>query len=149
MEVLRRNSLRSKEEYDEDEIKRFFSLYSKMTYSSFLARYDLWHPPTDIYETEDEFIVICELAGVKKDNIQVLLEGNVLRIKGRRDDNVPPGSVIFHDIEILYGQFEREVILPKDIVITETKAIYKDGLLRIHLKKGGKGIQEEKEVVVE
>lgn len=139
----------TKGEYDEDEIKRFFSLYSRMTYSSFMTRFDLWHPLTDFYETDDELIVICDIAGIKKENLRVFLNGNKLYIKGERENNIPPGSVIFHDIEILYGPFEREISLPENIQIGDTKAIYKDGFLRIHLKKGKSTQKQEKSINIE
>jgi|YelNatPaOPRAMG01_1025707.scaffolds.fasta_scaffold14064_4 HSP20 family protein len=140
---------KAKGEIDEWGIQRFFAAYSKISYSSFFSRFDLWHPHTDIYETEEEFVIICDIAGVDKESLYILLDGNVLHIKGERKEDIPPVSVIFHDIEILYGPFERVITLPKDIVVSDTKAVYKDGLLKIYLHKGKSVDQPKRDIKVE
>ncbi len=138
-----------KGEYNDEEMKRYLSLYSRMTYSSFIISFDKWHPFTDIYETDDEFIIICDIAGVEPDKIQVLLEKNTVQIKGERNNNYPKGSAILHDVEILCGQFERVIHIPENIEISEAKASYKNGFLKILLKKGKRSVETKKEVPIE
>ena len=51
----------------EDEMRRLFSGFAQMRHRALLHAINLWHPATDVYETEKELCIVCELAGVSKD----------------------------------------------------------------------------------
>ena len=93
-----------------------------------------WRPPTDIYETPDEVIVLIELAGVSEEDMAVTLFSDLLVIEGRRDQQVVDMHAC-HQLGIKYGEFRTEVSLHADVDHDQVKADYKNGLLKIILKK--------------
>jgi len=95
----------------------------------------VWKPPLDIYETEDEVIVLVEIAGMKKQEIEVAMQGNVLIISGNRIEDVPY-KVKLEQMEINYGKFQRIVKIFTPIERGKITATYENGLLRIRLPKG-------------
>lgn len=95
----------------------------------------VWRPQMDIYETPEEIIVVGEVSGVDKEDLEVELDQNAVRISGRRRE-VPHGpSIRYHLAEIAYGGFERVLLLPVPINPEAVKASYANGLLRITMKK--------------
>ncbi len=93
----------------------------------------VWSPPTDIYETEDNFVVRVEIAGMREDEFEVAVENNILMISGNRTDlNERRG---YHQMEIRFGKFEIAVEIPVPVEIESAVAEYKDGFLRILLPK--------------
>jgi HSP20 family protein len=100
-----------------------------------------WTPPVDIYETEDNLLVKCEISGVKAEDLQVSLSpgDRVLTIGGMRmelpDERV--GRQRCHQLEIYFGPFERSIQLPQGVPVDREglSAIYKDGFLVVMLPK--------------
>ena len=101
-----------------------------------------WQPRADICETPESFLVTVELAGLPAEGINQQIEvtltpdGSALIIRGRRDE--PDGMrnrVRCHQLEIIYGPFERVIPLPKGLRIARENltATYRDGLLLIEL----------------
>lgn len=95
----------------------------------------MWEPAVDVYETATEVVVLVELAGVKKDEIQMIVDGRTLVIRGIRQETGMQVKRNFHQMEIHRGPFERSVFLPVTVDPDKTKASYKDGLLEIVLPK--------------
>ena len=64
-----------------------------------------WAPPTDVYETETEFVAVVDIAGMDRNRISVITDGEVLMIRGVRGDVAPPGKKKMHklDSETDYG----------------------------------------------
>ena len=94
-----------------------------------------WSPACDIYETDSEIVVKTELPGVKKENVQVTLENNVLTIRGERKFQEEAKKENYHRVESNYGQFTRSFALPAFIDTNKINAEFKDGLLRLVLPK--------------
>jgi HSP20 family protein len=94
-----------------------------------------WKPPLDIYELQDEIIIKLELAGVKRKEINIIQEGNRIRISGRRKTEDREQIHTYHQMEINYGEFERIIIVSETVRIEEVKASYKDGFLTIRARK--------------
>jgi HSP20 family protein len=94
-----------------------------------------WEPVVDMYETEDSVVVVAELAGLKEDDIEVMVLGNSLIIKGIRRDSVTKGQRSYHQIEIRRGPFERELALPVPVDPEQTNAYYENGLLEVIMTK--------------
>ncbi|TFH36155.1 MAG: Hsp20/alpha crystallin family protein [Anaerolineales bacterium] len=92
-----------------------------------------WRPPTDVLETENAFLVVVEVAGMRGADFNVTYEGHILSIKGNRYDSKERKA--YHQMEIDYGEFMTEVHLPIPIEASEIEAAYSDGFLRIHLPK--------------
>jgi HSP20 family protein len=94
-----------------------------------------WKPPLDIYELEDQIIIKLELAGVKRKEINIIQEGNRIRISGKRNMGDRGQIYTYHQMEINYGEFERVIVISDTVRIEEVKASYKDGFLVVRAQK--------------
>ncbi len=92
-----------------------------------------WRPPTDLIETDDQFIIRVEVAGMRDGEFSVSLENNLLSITGVRNDVNERRA--FHQMEIHYGEFSTEIELPHLVDIKRITAEYEDGFLRVFLPK--------------
>jgi len=92
-------------------------------------------PLSNIRETNDEVIVEAELPGMKKEDIHVTVQDNMLTIKGeqRREDERTEGR--YHREERYFGNFERSFSLPASVADDKISANFKDGILKIVLPK--------------
>jgi HSP20 family protein len=93
-----------------------------------------WRPPTDIYETPEEIIVVVELAGVNEEDMTVTLFSDLLTVEGRREQPVTEMSAC-HQLGIKYGDFRSEIAIQVPVDHDNVKADYKNGLLTIVLRK--------------
>lgn len=102
-----------------------------------LARGSRFEPAMDVYETSSAIIIVMEIAGTERKDIEIHAEGRRLRIAGGRRVTAPLDAQRCHQMEIEFGHFERWVALdfspPRDAV----EAVYQDGLLRITIPKRG------------
>ncbi len=92
-------------------------------------------PPVDVYETETATVVVIELAGVPPDTIRVVKDGNLLTVSGERRERCDHAKLHLVHMEIAYGPFERQIILPEGLGSEAVRAIYQDGFLRIELPR--------------
>jgi HSP20 family protein len=91
-----------------------------------------WVPAVDIYETAEKDVVVkVEVPAMKREDIKVTFENNVLTIEGERkiDDEVK--SEQYHRIERRYGTFRRSFTLPASVDASRVQAAYQDGVLKI------------------
>jgi len=103
--------------------------------SFFYVRRELWHPPTDVYETESQIIVKVEIAGVNRDELDIQVEEGLLTVRGRRADCSTSDTVAIHRMEIHRGDFETHVYLPRSVITESISATYSDGMLTLVLPK--------------
>jgi HSP20 family protein len=97
-----------------------------------------WTPNTDVFETEDHLVVKMELAGIRKDDIEITLDGRVLIVRGMRPDPCRHHRCTFRQMEVDYGHFERRLVIPKTIDGSRVRAQYHNGFLHIDLPKAQK-----------
>ena len=90
-----------------------------------------WVPNTDVYTTDTGLVVKVELAGMKSENLEITVEGHRLRISGSRPDVCRAHKCNFLVMEISYGPFESVLELPAGYELSQAKAIYVNGFLRI------------------
>ncbi|MGH7952919.1 MAG: Hsp20/alpha crystallin family protein [Limisphaerales bacterium] len=90
-----------------------------------------WIPNTDVYSTDDGLVIKVELSGMKSENLEITVEGNRLRIAGNRPDCCRAAKCSFLVMEISYGPFESILELPPGFDLSQAKAIYVNGFLRI------------------
>jgi len=100
---------------------------------SWHVRASVWAPPTDIYETEENFVVRIEMAGMRDEDFEVAVENNMLMISGNRPDLNERRA--YHQMEIRFGKFEVAIEIPVPVEIDRATAEYKDGFLRMQLPK--------------
>lgn len=95
-----------------------------------------WSPPVDVAEDKDNFIVKAEMPGMKKEDIDISMEGNTLCICGeRREEPEESAGAEMHRTERFYGRFQRNLTLPQPVEAGKIEARYKDGVLTIKLPK--------------
>jgi len=96
-----------------------------------------WQPAIDVFETDTEVVVLVELAGVREDEIEVTVHNGVLTIRGERKDIKQGIKRTYSQMEILWGAFERAIILPANVNVDQIKAFYEAGILEVVLPKSG------------
>jgi|YelNatPaOPRAMG01_1025707.scaffolds.fasta_scaffold00014_13 HSP20 family protein len=94
-----------------------------------------WSPNTDIFETDDEVVIRMEAAGLDKDRLHVTLQGDRLIVRGYRPESHPGSPVTYQQMEISYGPFEKVFILPEEMKENPIRAVYRNGMLEIHVAK--------------
>ncbi|HWP41686.1 MAG TPA: Hsp20/alpha crystallin family protein [Blastocatellia bacterium] len=94
-----------------------------------------WSPRCDIFESDNEIVIKAELPGVKKEDVKVNIENNMLTIQGERKFEEETKQENYHRIERSYGQFMRSFMLPAYVDAGKVSAEFKDGLLRVTLPK--------------
>lgn len=93
-------------------------------------------PETDVVETEREIRVVTEMPGLKRDNIEVDVENNVLTIRGeKREERTEGEDGRFHLSERRYGTFTRSFVLPSSVDAENIQASFEDGVLRVTIPK--------------
>jgi HSP20 family protein len=100
---------------------------------SWQVRSRTWSPPTDVYETEEVYIVRVEIAGMREEDFEVQLENNTLLISGSRPDLTERRA--YQQMEIRFGKFSTAITLPGQVNIEQARAEYKDGFLTVVLPK--------------
>ena len=98
-------------------------------------REGFWAPIVDIEEDNENITVRAEIPGMKKEDIKVSVQGNMLTISGERKHESEVKNKTFHRVERSYGKFSRMITLPTDVDSDKVKATYKDGILNISLPK--------------
>lgn len=90
-----------------------------------------WVPNTDVYLTEGGLVIKVELAGMRKEDLELTIEGNRLKISGQRPDGCRAAKCQFLVMEINYGSFESLIELPPGFDLGRARAAYQNGFLRI------------------
>ena len=94
-----------------------------------------WTPAFDVYEDKDNFSVVAELPGMKKEDIEVSLHNGTLSVSGeRKSENTHDNTEVYRS-ERFFGRFQRTISLPTAVAADNIKAQYKDGILTVTLPK--------------
>jgi HSP20 family protein len=94
-----------------------------------------WEPPIDVVETDEELIVVVEIAGMSGKDIDVVTDGKTLKISGLRKAGSPVGRKQFHRLEIQAGRFMREIPIPVRVDHSKVAASYRNGMLEVRIRK--------------
>src|SRR5919107_248297 len=92
------------------------------------------YPPINVFRKDDEFVVLAEVPGVKKSDLDVQVKGNTIRISGAKSVTYPERAGV-HRRERLGGRFDRVVALPVEIHPEAVQAGCRDGLLALLLPR--------------
>jgi HSP20 family protein len=88
----------------------------------------------DMYQTDEELVILSAIAGVKPEDLSLYLEGDVLFIEGERKKPTEEKGDYFLQ-ECYWGKFSRKIVLPVEINPEKISATFKDGILTIRLQK--------------
>lgn len=92
-----------------------------------------WQPAVDAYRTARGWLLKYELAGVSHDDVEVVLRGRTITVRGvRRDVRIEEGQRSY-SMEISYNQFERALDLPCELAAMDVATQYRDGMLLVWL----------------
>lgn len=95
----------------------------------------VWSPSVDIYEQADAIFIEADLPGLTKEDVSVLLENEVLTLRGERKLHRQEQHGTYHCVERVYGSFVRSFTIPSTVQVDKIEAEFKDGVLRIRLPK--------------
>ncbi|NCD26408.1 MAG: Hsp20/alpha crystallin family protein [Deltaproteobacteria bacterium] len=108
-----------------------------------------WSPRVDIVESEQEFLIKADIPGVEKDHVKVSVENGVLTIHGERKSETEEKDAKFHRVERFTGTFVRRFTVPENVDTEAIKAVFKDGMLTLHLPKTEKALPKAIDIYVE
>ena len=97
-----------------------------------------WQPLVDVKENSKSYILVADMPGVKKNNIEAKIKENVLIIKGDKKSDDEKNKDDYHYSERKVGKFARSFKLPKSIMEDKISANFKDGSLTITIPKAEK-----------
>ena len=91
--------------------------------------------PVDVYETGDELVLTASVSGIKPEDIDITVQGDVLTIKGETKSEQTANEGNYHRRERRFGQFYRQVALPAAVKADGAQAHFENGVLKLHLPK--------------
>lgn len=98
------------------------------------SRPQTFRPPTDIYETEERYIVLIEVAGMRESDFTVVIDRNILTVTGVRSTPIEERRAV-HQMEIPFGDFITQIELSSTVEVEKIEASYDNGFLTIRLPK--------------
>jgi HSP20 family protein len=107
-----------------------------------------WSPAVDIYDKGNDVVIHAELPGMKKEDIDVHVENNVLTIRGKKERKEEVKEEGYYRTERAYGTFSRSFSLPNTVDVKKIHAEYKEGVLTLKLPKAEEAKPRQIEVKV-
>jgi HSP20 family protein len=95
---------------------------------------EVWQPRADIYRTSEGWLVKFELAGVRPDEVRLIVRGTTLLVEGSRRDEHCYHGMGCHRLEIAYSHFRRVLELPGLSDSAELLTSYVNGMLLVRIK---------------
>jgi HSP20 family protein len=94
-----------------------------------------WIPSVDIYEDQNRLVLEADLPGLTRDDFDLLVENNVITLKGERKFEKKVEGDNYHRVERSYGSFSRSFTLPQTVTAEGATAEFENGILRVSLPK--------------
>ena len=100
------------------------------------ARAGEWTPAVDVYETPERIVIAAEIAGVRRDEVSIEVEGEILTLRGRRPpERAGVAAESYRRMEVPSGAFERSCRLPVAVAEASVEAVLRDGVLTVTLPR--------------
>ncbi len=90
-----------------------------------------WLPDTDVFERDAKIVVRADIPGIKLEDIEVTVEGDVLTISGKREEEKEVEEKDYYCSERSYGEFSRAIRLPEGVTADQIEARYDNGVLEV------------------
>lgn len=107
-----------------------------------------WSPTIDLYDDRDHLVLKAEIPGMKKEDIDISLHGDVLTLSGERKEEKTFEKADTYRSERFLGRFQRTLTLPCTVDAGKVQASYKDGVLTVTLPKSEEAKPKQIEVKV-
>ena len=98
----------------------------------------LGSPAIDMYQTDGEVVVKVAVPGIKPEEVQISVTGDILTIKGEVNQEKEIKEKAYQMRERRWGSFERSVMLPAEVKSDQSKAVFENGILTISMPKDEK-----------
>jgi HSP20 family protein len=131
-----------------DEIDRLFDSPLSALTSNSQQFLNGWLPTVDLYEDRDHLVLKAEIPGMKKEDINISLHGDVLTLSGERKEEEEWEKAETYRAERFLGKFQRTFTLPVMVDVSKVQASYKDGILTVTLSKAEEAKPKQIEVKV-
>lgn len=105
-------------------------------------------PALEFKDKESEYELIAEIPGMKAEEIELKITGNMLRLSGEKQEEREEKEDGFLFSKRSYGRFERVVELPEGIDHQKISATARDGILSVHLPKSPAAIERERKIPI-
>jgi HSP20 family protein len=92
-----------------------------------------WIPNTDVFVADGNLVIKVELAGMRRDDLELTIDGNRLMISGQRPDGARTSKCKFLVVEINYGPFECVIEIPPGYELAKARAAYQNGFLNVEV----------------
>ena len=102
-----------------------------------------WSPALDVTETEKEYLIRCEVPGMHKENLDISLSGNMLRITGHKEAVQEGKGETYLYREREAGRFVRTLKFPVPIEEGKVEAAYQDGILTVRVPKAAAAMSKK------
>ena len=137
------------ERWFEDAWTRPFSLLTDARWPM-LSRndFEVTSPSVDIYEEGKELVMKADMPGMKREDLEIGITGNVLTISGERKFETKEEKGDFYRCERTYGTFKRSFELPHDVDTENIRAHLENGVLEIRLSKTSESAEKTKKITV-
>jgi HSP20 family protein len=93
------------------------------------------HFPIDLYETAEEVVVKASLPGVKPEDIDISVTGQLLTLRGESKEEHEEKTQNYYRRERRAGSFLRQISLPTEVDSSKADASFEDGVLHLRLPK--------------
>lgn len=143
MAIVRRNRgegremARGREDLFWDPFRMMESLFRMDPFrlSEGLTRTEEFFPSFDLKESKEAYVVKADLPGIKEENLDISLTGNMLQISGHREQETQDEGDRYYAVERRYGNFSRAFTLPEGVDVENVQAELKNGVLTVHIPK--------------
>jgi HSP20 family protein len=95
-----------------------------------------WVPAADVYARSEDLFIRLAIAGVKREDVELTLQDNVLTVSGERRRDLDDEEVSFYVRELYYGAFRRSMTLPAGIDESKINAEFYNGMMEITVQGG-------------
>jgi HSP20 family protein len=96
-----------------------------------------WQPAVDIYRTSVGWLLKFDVAGVRMDDVKVLVSRRSVTLSGVRRDRIEEQGCRHYSMEIIYSRFQRTVELPEEVQDSDVSVEYRDGILHVRISARG------------
>ncbi len=107
-----------------------------------------WDPDFEVRETDDAFVFKADMPGIRNEDLEISLDGNELRISGKREQEQEQGEGRYHTYERSYGTFTRTFLLPDSADLDKIRSDLKDGVLTLVTPKKANAAQQRRKIQV-